>query len=622
MNTQSWVGHHLSDPSSRKPHNPQTAGQAMVEYALLLGLIALVVLAALTAYGRELARTFERMNLDDNGEEVSRSLIVEVIDFYDEYVGGVQIFAYTDTGDYVGLVEQTNSAGFALFQPDDGAYQFLAHFQGQWFWSDVVNWPRQDYAEIKIQRDMFQVRVIDIEGNPAYGIPISVFSENGDYIGIQETTKRNGMVGLYLVSSNVQFRADADGKAYWSDVVSTDSGLLTITINTCGGGLYLAEYFNNRDLSGEPVFTRCEQNINYNWGNGGPGNGIGTNNFSVRWSGNIEFTEGAYRFTTTADDGVRLWVDGSQIVDAWQHQSESSYNVIKNVTDGLHPIKMEYFAGGGNAVAKLSWAEAITSCPEGQYLAEYFNNRNLSGDAAVSQCENEISYDWGHGSPIAGINSNQFSVRWSGTFNFNESTYAFSTTADDGVRVWLDNQLIINEWRNQVATTYSVHQPVTAGTHDIKVEYYENYGDTAVSLNWNEVTTSCDKGEFLAEYYNNRTMSGTPVLTRCELKVRNDWGPGGPGSGVNTDNFSVKWHGKFDLIDETYTFSVTGDDGFQLFVNNTLILNQWHDQPATTYTATYTPIAGEHTITMYYYERYGNAVAQLRWWYDIPDELP
>ncbi|MCP5099343.1 MAG: hypothetical protein GY943_27635 [Chloroflexi bacterium] len=622
MNAQPWMEHHPPQKSSRKPHNHHAAGQALAEYALLLGFVALVALAALTSYGRELTRALERINFDDNGEEIDRSLMVEIIDFYDAYVSGVQVFAYTDAGDYVGLVEHTNREGFALFQPEDGAYQFLAYFQGQWVWSDIVTWPQQDYVEIEIQRDIFQVRVIDISGNPAYGIPVSVFSESGDYIGLQETTRRNGMSAFYLASGNVQFRADADGTEYWSNIVASDSGEVTITINSCGVNYYLAEYFNNRNLSGAPVFTQCEQAINYDWGNGDPGNGISNNNFSVRWSGNIEIAEGTYRFTTNTDDGVRLWVDGSQLVDAWQNQPETSYSVIKDVESGLHAITMEYFARNGNAVAQLSWVETITSCPDGQYLAEYYNNRNLSGDPTVTQCENSINYNWGSGAPIAGINNNQFSVRWIGTFVFNESTYGFNTTADDGVRFWLDDQLLVDEWHNQSATTYSINQAITAGSHTLKMEYYENYGNTAAILNWQEVVTSCEKGEFLAEYFNNRTMSGTPTFTRCENRIRNDWGSDGPGNGINSDNFSVKWKGTFDLTADPYTFSATGDDGFQVYIDNILLINQWHDQAATTYTATHTPSAGEHTITMYYYERYGHAVAQLRWWYDIPNEVP
>ena len=81
----------------------------------------------------------------------------------------------------------------------------------------------------------------------------------------------------------------------------------------CATGEYLAEYHNNVTLSGNPALTRCEAQVNHEWGMGGRGGGIGTDNLSARWTGTHTFEAGEYTFTARTDDGMRVWVDGELI---------------------------------------------------------------------------------------------------------------------------------------------------------------------------------------------------------------------------------------------------------------------------------------------------------------------
>ena len=83
-------------------------------------------------------------------------------------------------------------------------------------------------------------------------------------------------------------------------------------------GAWNGEYFNNRDLAAPPTFVRQDPNIAFDWGTWGPGNGVGANNFSVRWTKVENFDGGNYRFWATVDDGVRIWVDGQLIIDYWR----------------------------------------------------------------------------------------------------------------------------------------------------------------------------------------------------------------------------------------------------------------------------------------------------------------
>src|SRR5688572_11078881 len=81
------------------------------------------------------------------------------------------------------------------------------------------------------------------------------------------------------------------------------------------GGIGLrGEYFDNRDFSA-PKLTRVDPTVNFNWGTGSPDPAIGSDTFSVRWTGRVSprYSE-TYRFYTTSDDGVRLWVNGQLLI--------------------------------------------------------------------------------------------------------------------------------------------------------------------------------------------------------------------------------------------------------------------------------------------------------------------
>ena len=111
---------------------------------------------------------------------------------------------------------------------------------------------------------------------------------------------------------------------------STSSGA------ACTTGQYRAEYYNNTGLTGTPAFTRCESGIAYDWGTGGPGNGIGNDNFSVRWTGRFDFPAASYVFTARSDDGIRVWVDGTSVINAWKDQGTTTYQASVSLPAGTH----------------------------------------------------------------------------------------------------------------------------------------------------------------------------------------------------------------------------------------------------------------------------------------------
>ncbi len=125
----------------------------------------------------------------------------------------------------------------------------------------------------------------------------------------------------------------------------------------------------------------------------------------------------------------------------------------------------------------------------GPWNGEYFNNQDLGGSPAFVRQDAAINFNWGWGSPSAQlICSDHFSVRWTGRFNFVCSgNYRFTAVVDDGVRVWVDNNLIIDQWREQSVRTFTSDVWIEGGWHDVKVEYFEQAGVAEAHLYWSKL---------------------------------------------------------------------------------------------------------------------------------------
>jgi phage tail-like protein len=107
-------------------------------------------------------------------------------------------------------------------------------------------------------------------------------------------------------------------------------------------------------------------------------------------------------------------------------------------------------------------------------------------DAEINFDDAEMNFDWEIESPVSTDPADKFSVRWSGQLQPRYSeVYTFSTYTDDGVRLWLDGQLIINKWVDQPPTEHSGRIALTAGRwYAITMEYYENGGNATAKLFW------------------------------------------------------------------------------------------------------------------------------------------
>ncbi|MBT1700332.1 hypothetical protein KK083_25825 [Fulvivirgaceae bacterium PWU4] len=423
-----------------------------------------------------------------------------------------------------------------------------------------------------------------------------------------------------------------------------------------------AEYFNNVTLAAPVVTTRVDAQINFDWGTGSPGAGINENNYSARWTGQVESPiTGNVIFSTVSDDGVRLWVNDVQVIDNWTTHAPTANNSIPiALTAGLkYNIRMEFFENAGGAVARLLWSytgQSQQPVPQARLFpaagpvdpggsgtglrADYFNNINLVAPVILSRTDAQVNFDWGTGSPGAGINADSYSVRWTGQVESPVTgNVIFSTVSDDGVRLWINDVQVINNWTTHAPTANnSTPMALTAGTkYNVRMEFFENTIGAVARLLWSYTGQSqqpipqnrlypaagpVDPGGsgtgLRAEYFNNISLVAPMVVTRTDPQVNFDWGTGSPASGINADNYSVRWTGQVESpVTGPVIFSTFSDDGVRLWVNDVQLINNWGIHAPTLDNSTPVSLVAnmKYNLRMEFFENAIGAVARLLWSY-------
>lgn len=122
---------------------------------------------------------------------------------------------------------------------------------------------------------------------------------------------------------------------------------------------------------------------------------------------------------------------------------------------------------------------------ETPWTGQYYNNETLTDPPALVRTDDSIDFDWGYGSPDPSINVDHFSVRWTTTITTPAGSYRFMMGSDDGSRLWIDDQLIMDHW-DECCTYWYADVELEAGPHEVRMEMHEIGGAAWARLSWRQ----------------------------------------------------------------------------------------------------------------------------------------
>ncbi|WP_158622156.1 PA14 domain-containing protein [Corallococcus sp. CA047B] len=308
----------------------------------------------------------------------------------------------------------------------------------------------------------------------------------------------------------------------------------------------VARFFPNIRMQGVPVLRHLST-VDVYAGTGAPVDGIPADFFGVRLEGFVTpaFTQ-TYTFRTAASGGVRLWINGRLLVDDWfEHAGvEQRTGSIPLAADVPASVVLEFFDAEALASVLLQWQSAsqpwqtipvsrleaaalplprplgahctahaqcrsgtcsvfpvgnvtiwnegdavcTPEVPEGQpgVKAEYFTSEFLYNRAVVRR-EDFVGTFWSATAPVSGVPADRWSARWSATLTAPTSgTYTLRTSTEDGVRLWLDGSLLVDDWMEaEGGQTHDVSVVLTANSpHALVMEFFEGHGNAHARLSW------------------------------------------------------------------------------------------------------------------------------------------
>jgi hypothetical protein len=163
-----------------------------------------------------------------------------------------------------------------------------------------------------------------------------------------------------------------------------------------------------------------------------------------------------------------------------------------------------------------------------RWRGEYFPNVSLTGPATLVSDDGagSLAMGFGDGGPNrCGIGVDNFSARWTRSASFAGGTHQFTVTSDDGFRLYVDNVLRLDRWIDQAPTTYNVNVALAAGSHNVRLDWYERAGGATAQLSWTLVGGGGGNGAQVLPAESDVPATLAPFETRAvRVRVRNTGG--------------------------------------------------------------------------------------------------
>jgi len=186
----------------------------------------------------------------------------------------------------------------------------------------------------------------DLSWSPGWGAKLHYVYFGDNFDDVNTATGATAQVTTTYALNPLEM-----GKTYYwrideSDGRQTYRGNVWSFTATSGGGGLKAEYFNNANLSGDPVLTRLDQQVDFAFAGASPGLPVPATGWSARWTADLNILiEDDYTFSVMSEGGTRLWIDGERVINRWVSWVPTEYACLfpLHLETGVHTLRLEYY---------------------------------------------------------------------------------------------------------------------------------------------------------------------------------------------------------------------------------------------------------------------------------------
>ncbi|MBP3039848.1 glucosaminidase domain-containing protein, partial [Bacillaceae bacterium Marseille-Q3522] len=400
-------------------------------------------------------------------------------------------------------------------------------------------------------------------------------------------------------SLKVEHYDDKYGAALFADVVP---------FNT-----WLAYYYPNQELKGSPDASKIIQpngnKLKEDHGYGSPAEGVPSDNYSARYTTAKRLPAGEYVVRAKGDDKVRVYIDGKLELDLWKYGSYQGEGVKINILDrnvanpnekDVHWIEVQYAEINDKSNVEFDIEPINKVLNTEEWVGYVYPNQNLTGRPIVlggvgshETLGHTLGFNWNYSSPSYSghIPADHFSARFSKKAFCEAGTYVFDSRADDGVRVKIDNQIVLDFWQGNYGKVDKKSVYINEGIHEIVVEYYEITANAYLNVNYEKV-------------------SPNKIYYQFGNEVAYNWGYNSPSPDLPADHFEAlfeqyNWYNNGD-----YFIQTIADNGIKVEIDGDRKIERWTNEFDTIERALWLNVReGFHNVrTRYYDDVYGAAV--------------
>jgi hypothetical protein len=256
--------------------------------------------------------------------------------------------------------------------------------------------------------------------------------------------------------------------------------------------------------------------------------------------------------------------------------------------------------------------------------AEYFERADLTG-LRETKIDPGVAFEWPKSGPVG----RPFSVRWSGRVVAPASgRWTFHVVSDDGVRLHLDDRLLIDRWREQTKSEGAAAVELEAGRPaSLRLEYFNRTGPGSAHLLWSGPGTPrqpvpadalfpapAGGSGLKAEYFDDDAL-GRLRLSGVDPVIDFVWAEGSPHPSIRTDGFSARWTGwVVPRASGTWTFHTLADDGVRLWIDGRPVIDDWKVHGSQEHSGRVPLEAGRrHAIRLEYFDKVSTGRLTLSW---------